>query len=347
MSENAVTGSDRIRFTVEQHLDFFRRHSLRTIVAGSRDGIEPEDVARAYLQCPWPISCVLAGGARGTDWYAEGWAREIGIPVKVYPADWSEYPRRKDAGYRRNCLMADRAQALLAVWDGVSNDTAHMIEIATSRGLHVHIYEPEASFALYRTAVGLGRCSLCGCPARLDDLYLPNGNDTGWTVHRDCHAQTIEDDEVLQLPPAARSLLSQQVLGDEIFARVEALARSESTVKGQDPLSPDFSPNEATIAGTAARIEAANEPGEHIPHSALLELVWPGLPRSRVQSYQRPLNRIAAALVLHKRLARSFSPGTEPGWRTTHAVCRAEVAANVYPLNTPTRAPQRAHRGAP
>ena len=55
----------------------------------------------------------------------------------IMEADWETYG--KSAGYRRNVDMAESADALVALWDGVSNGTKHMINIARQKGLRVHV----------------------------------------------------------------------------------------------------------------------------------------------------------------------------------------------------------------
>ena len=39
--------------------------------------------------------------------------------------------------------MATKADALIAVWDGVSRGTKHMIDIAKKNGLSVFVYKKE------------------------------------------------------------------------------------------------------------------------------------------------------------------------------------------------------------
>jgi hypothetical protein len=113
---------------------------FRTIVAGSR-WIDGRDafafLCRAIDELPWGISEVVSGGARGVDRMGEGYAhsRRWPIPVKRFPADWDRHGA--SAGFRRNLVMADYAQALLAIWDGESRGTAHMIKIAKEKGLQV------------------------------------------------------------------------------------------------------------------------------------------------------------------------------------------------------------------
>ena len=111
---------------------------LRTIIAGSRT-LGLYHLNSASLQFDFPlIGTVISGHARGVDLAGEQWALERGIPVECYPAEWDKYG--KSAGYRRNEVMADRAEALVAIWDGESRGTGHMIEVAERKGLLVKVY---------------------------------------------------------------------------------------------------------------------------------------------------------------------------------------------------------------
>lgn len=76
---------------------------------------------------------IVSGGARGADSLGERYAKERGLEITKYPADWDRYG--KSAGYRRNEQMAQNADALVAFWDGQSKGTAHMIQIGQSKGL--------------------------------------------------------------------------------------------------------------------------------------------------------------------------------------------------------------------
>lgn len=95
-------------------------------------------VDRAMAECPWAVTEVVSGGARGADAFGEEWARDRRVPVRVFPADWNRHGRA--AGPIRNREMAEYADALVAVWDGESRGTKNMIEEATKRGLKVHVY---------------------------------------------------------------------------------------------------------------------------------------------------------------------------------------------------------------
>ena len=112
---------------------------MRTIIAGSREGFALKDIYAAIAECSWSPTVVISGTARGVDTLGERWANENGIPVEKYPADWNTHG--KSAGYKRNQLMAEKAEALIALWDGTSKGTGHMLEIARRAGLKIFVYE--------------------------------------------------------------------------------------------------------------------------------------------------------------------------------------------------------------
>jgi len=69
---------------------------------------------------------LLHGGARGVDQIAADWGHLWGLEIVEVPADWNRHG--KAAGPIRNREMADRADALIAIWDGKSRGTKQMIE---------------------------------------------------------------------------------------------------------------------------------------------------------------------------------------------------------------------------
>jgi len=115
---------------------------MKTIIAGSRSITSLEVVEKAIEMSRFGISEVVCGGARGVDDLGRKWAGNGNkIPVKMFPADWSGYGYA--AGPIRNCEMANYADALIAVWDGRSKGTWHMIKEATKRGLVVFVYRTD------------------------------------------------------------------------------------------------------------------------------------------------------------------------------------------------------------
>lgn len=117
---------------------------MRVIIAGSRDIIDPlivEDAVSEFKKkSEQEITEVLSGCARGVDTLGEEWARKNNINIKFMPANWEKYGR--SAGYKRNVAMAGKADALIAVWDGKSRGTGHMIDIAREYHLHTYVHIP-------------------------------------------------------------------------------------------------------------------------------------------------------------------------------------------------------------
>jgi hypothetical protein len=112
---------------------------MRVIVAGSRDNTTQQDVDTAIADCPWDVQEIVSGTARGVDRFGEAWAYRNFMSVKQFPADWDKYG--KGAGFRRNAEMAEYADALIAVWDGESRGTAHMIKTMEALGKPVYVHK--------------------------------------------------------------------------------------------------------------------------------------------------------------------------------------------------------------
>lgn len=112
-----------------------------TIISGSRDihdyAAVEEAMRRAALAGIEPTT-VLSGAAPGVDRLGERWAKEHGLEVVQFPADWKAHGRA--AGPIRNNLMAGRADALVAVWDGKSRGTQNMIVQARGHGLKIFVH---------------------------------------------------------------------------------------------------------------------------------------------------------------------------------------------------------------
>jgi hypothetical protein len=76
---------------------------------------------------------IMHGDARGVDRKAESLARGFNIPTRAYPADWETHGKK--AGHVRNDEMLDRADLVLAFWNGFSPGTRSVIEKARERGI--------------------------------------------------------------------------------------------------------------------------------------------------------------------------------------------------------------------
>lgn len=111
---------------------------MKTIIAGSRSINSLNLVYKAVKDSSFIITEVVSGGARGIDSLAVVFAKQENIPYIIMRADWDRYG--KSAGFRRNGEMANYAEALIAIWDGESRGTMHMINIAKERKLKVFVH---------------------------------------------------------------------------------------------------------------------------------------------------------------------------------------------------------------
>lgn len=109
---------------------------MKVIVAGSRGISDPLLVANAIRNSGFNITGIVSGGARGVDRVGERWAEVHNIQITRFLPDWN---RGKAAGIIRNCQMGDYADALVAIWDGESKGTKHMIDYMRKLGKPVFV----------------------------------------------------------------------------------------------------------------------------------------------------------------------------------------------------------------
>lgn len=81
---------------------------------------------------------IISGGARGVDRRAIVAAKECGVATEEYEADWTHLGR--PAGFARNVTLVERANLVIAFWDGQSKGTKHTIDLALKmhKTLEVH-----------------------------------------------------------------------------------------------------------------------------------------------------------------------------------------------------------------
>lgn len=115
---------------------------MRTIIAGSRNITTYKTVLKAIRKAVEIANirptCIISGGANGVDALGEKFAREFEFPYEIYQAQWDKYGRR--AGFIRNEEMAKVSDALIAIWDGCSFGTEHMIKLAEKYGVKTYVY---------------------------------------------------------------------------------------------------------------------------------------------------------------------------------------------------------------
>ncbi|KKL70917.1 hypothetical protein LCGC14_2100100 [marine sediment metagenome] len=122
---------------------------MKVIIAGSRTitdyNFVKECIVDSIKKLEWWNNGIrfgiVSGGAYGVDKLGEQYAKENDIGLSVLEAQWYMYGKK--AGYVRNWAMADMSNALIAIWDGKSKGTKHMIDIANKKGLKVFVYKVE------------------------------------------------------------------------------------------------------------------------------------------------------------------------------------------------------------
>ena len=107
-------------------------------VVGSRTWSDRERVFAEIAKAN--PSEIVSGGAVGPDSFAEEWARQNNIPVTVFKPDWDKHG--KSAGFVRNKQIIDKADYVLAFWDGKSRGTAHSISLAKKARKFLYVIEP-------------------------------------------------------------------------------------------------------------------------------------------------------------------------------------------------------------
>lgn len=126
---------------------------MRIIVAGSRSIKNAQPIRQILDGFKKKFTYLVSGMAAGVDLIGVVWAEDNDIVVIDYPADWYSIkpgdivklttngkPYSLNAGYRRNKLMAENADALIAFWNGKSGGTDNMIYEARKAKLKRKIF---------------------------------------------------------------------------------------------------------------------------------------------------------------------------------------------------------------
>lgn len=113
---------------------------FRVIVAGTRTFDDYELLCSTLdhlLADKMPDVVIVSGRQRGADRLGEAYARDRGLEVAPFPAEWAKHG--KAAGPMRNQRMAESASALVLFWDGESRGSADMLERAKARRLAIRV----------------------------------------------------------------------------------------------------------------------------------------------------------------------------------------------------------------
>ena len=120
-------------------------NACRVIIAGSRCfndyGLLEQELDKLFKENDEFVGReikIISGMALGADALAIDYASNHNLTKILFPANWKRYSRI--AGFLRNEDMLSVATHLIAFWDGKSNGTRHMIEIAKAKGIPVWVF---------------------------------------------------------------------------------------------------------------------------------------------------------------------------------------------------------------
>lgn len=84
-----------------------------------------------------PPVTIISGGAQGADALGKAYAERTGCAYKEYKPNWTAYG--KAAGQVRNRKIIERADIVLALWDGRSKGTAGALRHAKRLNKRVRV----------------------------------------------------------------------------------------------------------------------------------------------------------------------------------------------------------------
>lgn len=115
---------------------------MKVIIAGSRWITDYREVLTAVQDSGFSPTEIVSGGARGVDRLGEQYAASLQLKLTIFNADWDQFKNQayNPAGKIRNTQMAEYADALIAIWDGKSPGTRHMIAEAERLKRKVYIH---------------------------------------------------------------------------------------------------------------------------------------------------------------------------------------------------------------
>lgn len=112
------------------------------LVAGSRNFVDAEWLAKILAENVGTDDTIVEGGAKGVDTMARQWAEARDIKVVEFKADWGKFGRA--AGPKRNDAMtsfiAENGGKAVFIWDGESKGTKQCILSARKRGIDCRVY---------------------------------------------------------------------------------------------------------------------------------------------------------------------------------------------------------------
>lgn len=135
-----VSDLDRIFIEEITSIRSLNKGTFRVIISGSSSF---DDETLFKQKCDYFLGSkldshniiILSGTAAQTSYMINEYAKEKSLIVEPHEADWDRYGQ--EAGYRSNEEMLNKADALIAFWDGKGRMTKALIDAAKSKGIKV------------------------------------------------------------------------------------------------------------------------------------------------------------------------------------------------------------------
>lgn len=109
---------------------------MKLAIVGSRN-ISNIDISE-YI--PQSVTEIISGGAKGVDTLAEQYADKHKLSKHIIRPDYQKYPNRS-APIKRNKIIVDCSDSVLAFWDGKSKGTLFTINYAKEQNIPVNVVE--------------------------------------------------------------------------------------------------------------------------------------------------------------------------------------------------------------
>jgi hypothetical protein len=117
-------------------------NQMKLAVVGSRSFQDKKRLFRVLDQINKvkKISLIVSGGALGADSLSEEWAKDHQVEFLMFKPEWQKYGKR--AGFLRNQLIVEHADAVVAFWDGQSRGTKHSMNLTNEANKPLLIIRP-------------------------------------------------------------------------------------------------------------------------------------------------------------------------------------------------------------
>lgn len=122
---------------------------MKVAVIGSR-GLKIDNLEK-YL--PKDTTEIVSGGAKGVDNSAKQYALSHGIKLTEFLPECEKFGRT--APLKKNITIIEYADIVIALWDGKSRGTRHVIDNCKSRNIPVTVFKLKKIFFLTKMSSSL------------------------------------------------------------------------------------------------------------------------------------------------------------------------------------------------